>query len=372
MSDVPPDDDFRRDRDPRARRNARVAGAVVAIGLAALLVALAVARNQAPASKRVAGATPSPLARAGPSPVAAAPTPPSLRPTPVPSQPVLGFGFSAAYDARSHQLVTFGGVDSYDQTWLWDGRHWTLARPQVSPAGRFGAASAFDPLTGVVMVYGGRLGPGEVVDDTWAWDGASWRELDGGVGNPPLGEASEMGWDDARQQMVLVSTQEGSNRQTWTWDGSRWVEQVRGALPQGVDVLGMAEDPVTRTLLAVLCCDPSDGTTSTYTWDGAAWHRLSTHTTPAFTVGLVVDPQSGRLLMFGDPSVVPAKQLWSWSGRDWTLVAGARLPVFPTRAVTDTDTGSVVIVGSAVEPVQGNPQPMQVWSLNGTAWRQLG
>jgi hypothetical protein len=365
MSDMPPpDDDFRRDRDPHARRNARIAGALVALVLAALVVGLAVTRNQPRAID--------PAARVSPSPSSARPTPPSLSPTPVPLQAVLGFSFSAAYDERSHQLVTFGGVDSYDDTWLWDGQHWTLARPQVSPPGRFGAASAYDPLTGVVMLYGGRLGPGEVVDDTWAWDRGTWRELDGGVGNPPGGEGSVMAWDDTHRQMVLVSTQAGLARQTWTWNGSRWVEQSQGALPQGVAALGIAVDPVTHALLAVLCCDPSGGTTSTYTWDGAAWHRVTTHTTPAFTVGLVRDPLSARLLMFGDPSVVPGKQLWSWSGRDWTLVAGARLPVFPTRAVTDTDLGQVVIVGSAVEPVQGNPQPMQVWSLNGTAWRQLG
>src|ERR1019366_1954551 len=99
--------------------------------------------------------------------------------------------------------------------------------------GRFAAAAAFDPLTGVVMLYGGRLGPGQVVDDTWAWDGRTWRQLDGGTGTPPLGEGSVMAWDDVAGQMVLVSNQPAPYGGTWAWNGSRWMRQAHGDLPSG-------------------------------------------------------------------------------------------------------------------------------------------
>ena len=80
---------------------------------------------------------------------------------------------------------------------------------------------------------------------------------------------------------------------------------------------------------------------------------------------------STRVLLFGDPSVACGREMWSWTGRDWQLLSGARLPVFPAGAVIDTDAGNVVIVGSVVEPVQGQPQPVQLWSLTGNTWRQL-
>jgi hypothetical protein len=360
---MPAEDDFRRERDPRRRRNAAVAGGLVGACLVALAAGLWLARGQS--------TTAPPLAH----PTAAASAPSTARalpPTPVPAEAVLGSSFSAAYDAEAHQLVAFGGVDSYDTTWTWDGHRWSLARPALSPPGRFAAASAYDPVTGVVMLFGGRLGPGEVVDDTWAWDGRTWRELDAGSGAPPLGEGSVMAWDDPSGQMVLVSSATAPNGSTWTWDGSRWVREAHGDLPPGTSLIGMTVDPVTRVLLGVSCCADGDGATTTLAWDGAAWHPLSTRTTPAFMVGVVADPASARILMFGDPPTDSGKDIWSWTGHDWTLVKGAQLPVFPSRSVADTDDGHVVIVGSMAEPVQGHPQPVQVWSLTGTTWQRPG
>jgi hypothetical protein len=363
------EDDFRRDRDPRARRNARLAGAAAAC-LAATVIAVSVARSgdrsQTAAQASPNGAPPQSLRSSLPL------APLSLTPTPIPAQPVLGSSFSAAYDPRAHQLVTFGGIDSYDTTWTWDGRRWTLARPPIIPPGRFAAAAAYDPATGVVMMYGGRLAPGEVVNDTWSWDGATWLQLDGGTGNPPQGEGSVMAWDDAAKLMILVNTDPSSAGGTWTWNGSRWLHQPRGSLPTGTGVIGMAPDPVTRTLLAVVCCGPNDGTTSTLRWDGATWRTVPTHTAPGFGVGMVRDPASNRLLLLGDPSIDAGRDLWSWDGRDWVLLTAAQLPNFPAAAVADTNAGHVVIVGSILEPVQGHPQPVHVWTLNGLSWRQLG
>ena len=365
---MPPEDDFQRDQDPRTRRNAIVVGIVVAASLAALLAGVWVARSQptstAPLTTPSARTTPSAPATFS---IGSTTTPPALSPTPVPALPVLGSSFSAAYDAATQQLVVFGGIDSYDTTWIWDGRRWTLARPSAAPQGRFNAASAYDPLTGVVMLYGGRLSPGDLVQDTWAWDGTTWRRLDAGTSAlPPY---ARMAWNDSSNQMVLVDNA-GNNSGTWTWSGTQWVRMAHGDLPAGAFLIGMAVDPVTRVLLGVSCCAIGGGATSTLAWDGGAWHQLSTNTVPGFTVALVRDPISNRLLMFGDPSLAP--QVWSWTGRDWALRRNVQLPEFPAAAVTDTHTGQVVIVGSAVEPVQGSPQPVHVWTLTSATWRQLG
>ena len=55
-----------------------------------------------------------------PPPPAPAPSPtPSPAPTPIPAAPVSGTGFSIADDQSSGQIVLFGGVDDYANTWLW-------------------------------------------------------------------------------------------------------------------------------------------------------------------------------------------------------------------------------------------------------------
>src|ERR1017187_2319499 len=113
-----------------------------------------------------------------------APTPSSLQPitpSPVPGQPQAGQGVSIAADVATHEIVLFGGVGDYPNTWVWDGAQWTLAHPPASPEGRFGASEAYDPRTKTVLLFGGRLEPGTPVNDTWAWNGTTWGELDAGV-----------------------------------------------------------------------------------------------------------------------------------------------------------------------------------------------
>jgi hypothetical protein len=306
-----------------------------------------------------------------PAPSAAQPfTAHTLSPTPVPMEPVSSFGFSAVDDPAAHQLVLFGGVDSYDTTWLWDGQRWSLAHPSVSPAGRFGSAAAYDPLTRVVMLYGGRLSPGDVVDDTWAWDGKTWRELDGGTGSPPAGEGSVMAWDGVLSEMVLVTSDGALGGQTWLWKENSWARQQGGELPfAGVS---MAVDPLTHALLAAGCCAPGQGALATWEWDGIAWRQVSTRAQPPAIAGLALDPATSRLLLCSEPAVGAGSELWAWNGNDWIPLAGSRLPVSPKAEVTDVDGGQVLILGSLVPGSQGAPQPVHVWSWNGTTWDQRG
>lgn len=292
---------------------------------------------------------------------------PSGLATPVPNQPVTGFGFSAVDDPMTHQLVLFGGIDSYSTTWLWNGHKWTLARPSTSPPGRFGAAAAYDPRTGMVMLYGGRLSPGQVVDDTWAWGGTTWHELDGGTGSPPVGEGSSMAWDSAGNQMLLLA---GGG--TWVWSEIRsfWVRQPRGDLPAGMAIGGVAFDPVTHALLAISCCAPQ---VTTLRWDGTGWRQVNSGANSPAIVSLAADPVTGRLLLCSDPTLsVIGQQMWSWNGTNWIALAGARLPALPEAEVTDVDDGHVLILDFVVETTQGAPQPIRVWSWTGSTWQQRG
>lgn len=330
----------------------RLGGAVM-VGAAALVVVVVV----------VAGAGQSPTL--SPSSL----TPPSASPTQVPKQPVTGFGFAAVDDLSSHQLVVFGGVDSYSTTWLWSGNRWSLAHPPVSPPGRFGAAAAFDPLRRVVMLFGGRLAPGAVLNDTWAWDGTTWRQLDAGTGGPPPGEGSVMAWDSVLTEMVLV-TSGSSGAETWLWGGDHWARQLRGDLPG--PVLDMAVDPVRQTLLAVGCCTADSGA-PTWEWDGAAWLPVGTHQ-PAAVIGLALDPVSDRLLVWGDPnSSGLGRDTWSWDGKDWIMQMGGRLPGFPASEVTYLDGGHVLLLGWLAQPSGlTQQQPVHVWSWSGSTWNQRG
>src|ERR1017187_9718059 len=117
---MPPEDDFRRDHDRRRRRTAGLVGALIAACLVALAAGVWLARDQSTSTQPVALPTSS---APGPN------TPRALAPTPVPAEPVLGFSFSFAYDAAAHQLVTFGGLESYGAPRQWDGHRSGCSRP---------------------------------------------------------------------------------------------------------------------------------------------------------------------------------------------------------------------------------------------------
>ena len=145
MQEQPPSEPGKRGR---RRVNTRSVVALVCIIAVASAIGIVISLGQRPTAAPV-GSSPTPT-----------PARQAITPTPVPLVPAAGIGFSVADDLATHEVVLFGGVGDYPNTWIWDGASWTLAHPSLSPAGRFGASEAYDPQTKTVMLFGGRLEPG--------------------------------------------------------------------------------------------------------------------------------------------------------------------------------------------------------------------
>ena len=312
------------------------------------------------------------------------PAPPRFPPPPASeAAPRSAFGYSVAFDEARGQVLFFGGVDSYDSTWLWDGRRWTQAHPKAGPAGRFDAPAAYDPQSRQVMLYGGRLADGDVVGDTWAWDGATWRELAGGGAQPPPGEGGAMVWDEALDAMVLLTplaTTAGPSAQTWLWSGTGWTLVAGSDFPIGVVPVAAAFDTVTSTLTAIggTVSNPlSPGGLLTFvplTWDGTSWAQVHTTTHLSSLAGLARDPLSGRLLVAasnGFPRVRATSTAWEWTGADWRTRRATAGPPWPQDEVVDSTRDRLLLFGSLSPPTQGAPQPVHVWAWEGTRWHRL-
>lgn len=285
--------------------------------------------------------------------------------------PVSAFGFSVADDPAIHRVLLFGGVDSYDETWLWDGSRWTRASPRISPPGRFQAAAAYDPETRGVMLFGGRLAAGRVANDTWAWSGASWRELDMGGESGPPGEGASMAWDNATREMVLLTpAAHATGGETWVWSGTHWQRLADGEPPPTPIAGEMAFDPSSNTLLFVSALSPPLGAgTTTWRFDGNGWHRMPA-APPQATAGLALDPISGTLLLCSDPTPDAFAQLWRWSGAGWTIVPRSSLTFDQGIEVTDIDRRQFLVLGFDAPPTDLFPQPVRVWAWDGRAWHQ--
>jgi len=303
--------------------------------------------------------------------------PKAVLPTPVPRQPNVEIGFSVADDAATNQVVLFGGVDNYDATWLWNGSRWSLAHPAVSPPGRFNASAAYDPQTRQILLFGGRLAPGQLVNDTWAWTGRVWKELNRGGGSPPPGEGSDMAWDPALGQMMLVTaaTSSPAGAETWLWNGSAWVHEPDGDLGTMNGEIVIAFDPVSQSMLAEGCCAEVGNATisktpTTWRWQGSQWTVIKTSVNPLEGSLLTVDPITGHLILCScdlSGGLFPA--LWSWSGQDWESLEIQPVPVEPEAEVADVRRSLFLLLGPAT--LSNAAQPVETWTLNGPAWRQL-
>ncbi len=288
------------------------------------------------------------------------------------------FGYALAYYPPSQQVLLFGGVDNYDNTWLWSDHRWTHAHP-ASPPGRFDAAIAYNPVMHMVMMYGGRLAPGQLVDDTWAWDGKTWRQLDTGTGNPPPVDGAVMAWDDRLASMVLVvpgSSVDSPQPETWTWTGTDWTRRPHGDIPPNISLGALAFDRVSNSLLGV--GDRYETATSSSVvmlrWDGSVWREFSTsHSPPSLVAGVGSDPISDRLLLVCDPldNQSSSDEVWTWTGFDWQLLGLFSGALQSGGVVTDPESGRMLMFGNAVQSAQGLPQPVHVWAWEGSVWRRL-
>ena len=303
--------------------------------------------------------------------------PKHLVPTPVPHEPNVEFGFSAADDAATNQVVLFGGVDDYSSTWLWNGSSWSLANPTVSPPGRFNASAAYDPQSRQILLFGGRLAPGQLVNDTWAWNGRGWKELNRGGSGPPPGEGSSMAWDPALGQMMLVtaSTSDPAGAETWLWGGASWAREPGGDLGASYARIVIAFDPVSQSILADGCCAET-GTAalskqpSTWRWESTQWKPIKTSLNPLEGSLLALDPATGHLILCScDLSGGLFPELWSWSGQDWVSLEIQPVPVEPEAEVADVGRSQFLLLGPTA--VQGTAQPVETWTLSGPVWRQL-
>ncbi|MGA7988561.1 MAG: kelch repeat-containing protein [Candidatus Dormiibacterota bacterium] len=304
---------------------------------------------------------------------------PPTGPTPVPHEPSVAFEFSAADDPSTGDVVLFGGVYDFDNTWLWNGSTWSLAHPSRSPSGRYGGAAAFDPQSDQILLFGGRLEAGTPTNDTWAWDGRTWLEVNGGGAEAPRpGDGSQMAWDAARNTMLLVTPPTGPNggAQTWIWTGARWQRQLGGDLGSSFHNVLLAYDPVSRSVVAEGCCQVlptqlAGGDSSTWRWDGTRWLVVDPRS-PGGGSAMALDPVRSQLVLCDCNlvgGVVPS--LYVWSGKDWAPLPSGSVPSQPQAEIDDVSRSQFLILGFAIGVGESIAQPLDVWQFNETSWRQL-
>ncbi len=284
-----------------------------------------------------------------------------------------------AYDSTKGVVVLFGGYDDItltcSDTWEWDGDNWTDVSPSGTagvdfPYGRVEAALAFDSTRNVAVLFGGDNA--DYVCDTWEWDGGNWSNVSPsgteGVDYPPARSNHAMAFDPVRGVVVLFG---GDNDDylgdTWEWDGDNW-SNVSPSGTAGTDF------PTARCNHAMAFDSSANAVvlyggyygfvdSEVWQWDGTTWTDVS----PGGVEGVDYPPTRRRhsvaydsirgvLVIFGgDDGALRYDDTWEWNGSSWTETAttGTAGVDYPAgRGFTgmgyDSGRGVVVLFGGYV------------------------
>jgi cysteine-rich repeat protein len=268
-----------------------------------------------------------------------------------------------------------------------DSYHWSQnafvnVAVATAPSARFGAASTYDPLRGVTIVFGG--GNAVAADaDTWQWDGSHWQQLASAPSGPR--QLHAMTYDRADDVTIAFGGNDGNTelRDTIIFNGSSWGSPV-------------------ASLPAAVSCSVSSGTgrsswlaydekiekpvlvrgagnlvkTLTYTWDSqnVAWTQVVTATAPPprLEAAMTYDAAHGTIVLFGGISCTDGMRFndtWLFDGTTWTQVTPLHSPAHRSGASMAYDDRTQLVImfgGLRMDGALG-----ETWTWDGQDWTQL-
>lgn len=271
------------------------------------------------------------------------------------------FGAATATDPLTNALMLFGGRDRwsvyYDETAIRSGASWNAAAPATRPSPRNNAGLANDRARNRVVLFGGQDDV-TVFGDTWEWDGLQWTQL--APVTAPTPRVGSLAYDPARQRVVQLGGFDGLTgaQDCWEWDGSQWLP--RGNLPQLGSALGYDDGNSLLLLMAPM---------SIWRANNLGWSQVwaPSTPTPSSEPAFAYDPTRGEtLLLTGQPS----NETWSWDGT-WQQRSATGPNMRGDAALAPLGTDMILFGG-----VDTSTWPIfalfdQTWSWDGQAWSLL-
>ena len=292
-------------------------------------------------------------------------------------------GTKAAYDQARNEIVAFGGRfgtgnnDIINNTFVYDGTSWTLVVPANSPSAREDVFMAYDDTNDEIVLFGGKDSSGDR-NDTWVWDGANKNWIEKAPANMPSARrrgAITFNPDSGKVFLYGGRVGNGTLDGTWEWDGANWTDLDPNDDPGPLEGPDIAYDTnISRIVLfGGFNSTPKDGI---FIWDNAAqnWVELAPANKPPARVShrMVFDPVRGELVLFGgEINNVEQNDTWTWDGADWSQEFPERSP--PERDLFgmvwhNTDQLIYAIGGESV--VSTNNELDDVWTWDGSSWDQ--
>lgn len=172
--------------------------------------------------------------------------------------PPAGSGYVIAYDGSARLSVLYGGRTDYDffnETWTYDAKldNWTNMSSTPSPPERDDGMMSYDSVHKVMVFFGGS-GSGGVMTDTWTYELTTntWTEKNP-VTTPPGRTDGAMAFDPVHGMVMLFGGLNGSPGYGDTWSfsvpGDSWLNVTPARSPSPRFGHDMVYDEATQVLV---------------------------------------------------------------------------------------------------------------------------
>ncbi|GAC1541410.1 MAG: hypothetical protein NVS3B12_28950 [Acidimicrobiales bacterium] len=283
-----------------------------------------------------------------------------------------------AYDSDHHQEVLFGGAanqSSLNDTWTFDGTNWTAHNPPTNPAPRTGAVMAFDAATHQTVMFGGFVdsnltsNPGTYSTyETWTWDGATWTQHTPAA-HPPRRSYASMAYDPVHGVVVLFGGASGNSYgDTWTWDGTTWAQQQPATAPSPRYGAAMTWDSAINKIVLFGGDDTLNGRSNeTWVWDGATWGQAAiTGPSARYRAVMADDPIDGGVMLFGGTNGTDLGDTWVLGANGWSSPPNLNPTPSARNAAAmayDANLGGDLLFGG----ISGSTLPGDTWLWTGAS-----
>jgi len=233
---------------------------------------------------------------------------------------------ATAFDPSSGKIVMFGGYSTggagrLSDTWAWDGKAWRKVSTSTQPLARETHAMASDGNG--ILLFGGRVCC-RVLGDTWLFKTGKWTKLSPSK-SPPARRYHDMASTSTGAILFGGSDHDGKTpmNDTWEWDRTKWVQRSPSRSPSARFIAGLAYDSHRKRVVLFGGKDASmKRLNDTWEWDGADWTRMTPPVSPPPREGhsLTYDGASKRIILYGGLASSVLTDTWAWDGKNWVRV----------------------------------------------------
>jgi hypothetical protein len=290
--------------------------------------------------------------------------------------------------AVAENLTANGTFSDRMSTWSFGSNGWTELHPTTSPTARIGASLVYDPPLDSLVLFGG-MGPSGYLSDTWMYNGSAWSNITASVGIAPPGRASaSFVWDPVSRVVVLyggvgpngTSWSNLSTDQTSTWllgpGGWSSVAQASASVPAPFGA--MAFDTADGYLVdfgGTVGGSGCSASASTWEFSSGQWSNISSMVTGApparWNAAATYDVSTSSVIVFGGQDCLSYRNdTWSYSGGQWSPVASSGSPSQRSipKLTDDARAGLLVLFGG----IALNGPQADTWELSSTGWTLAG